>query len=144
MATTEPHTAAGSDRRSEIDWVAAERSPEFRELTRRRRAFVVPATIFFLAWYFGFIVLAGYAPDFMGREFIVDGLTVGYALALTQFLMTWGLGWMYLRKADRVFDPLAERAAEVALQAGDRRGRFERAPETRAAGDPAAEEETRR
>jgi uncharacterized membrane protein (DUF485 family) len=23
---------------------------------------VVPATIFFLAWYFGFIVLAGYAP----------------------------------------------------------------------------------
>jgi hypothetical protein len=23
--------------------------------------------------------------------------------------MTWVLGWMYLRKADRVFDPLAER-----------------------------------
>jgi uncharacterized membrane protein (DUF485 family) len=128
MATTEPRTGAGSDQHPEIDWEAAERSPEFRELIKRKRAFVVPATIFFLAWYFGFIVLAGYAPDFMGREFITDGITVGYALALTQFLMTWGLGWMYLRKADRVFDPLAERAAEVALRAGGegRRGRFER------------------
>jgi uncharacterized membrane protein (DUF485 family) len=126
MAATESPTAGGSDHHPEIDWVAAERSPEFRELIKRKRAFVVPATIFFLAWYFGFIVLAGYAPDFMGREFISDGITVGYALALTQFLMTWGLGWWYLRRADRVFDPLAERAAEVALQAGARRGRFER------------------
>ncbi len=106
--------------------MAAERSPEFRELIKRKRAFVLPATIFFLAWYFGFIVLAGYAPDFMGEEFITDGLTVGYALALTQFVMTWVLGWMYLRKADRVFDPLAERAAEVALEAGQKAGRFER------------------
>jgi uncharacterized membrane protein (DUF485 family) len=128
MAATETGTAGGSDQHPEIDWVAAERSPEFRELIKRKRAFVVPATIFFLAWYFGFIILAGYAPDFMGREFITDGMTVGYALALTQFIMTWGLGWMYLRRADRVFDPLAERAAEVALQAGSqgRAGRFER------------------
>jgi Protein of unknown function, DUF485 len=68
----------------------------------------------------------------MGREFITDGLTVGYALALTQFLMTWGLGWLYLRKADRVFDPLAERAAQVALRAvteGRVPGRFERTGE---------------
>jgi uncharacterized membrane protein (DUF485 family) len=131
MATTEPRGAAGSEPQPEIDWVAAERSPEFRELIRRKRAFVVPATIFFLAWYFGFILLAGYAPDFMGEEFLTDGLTVGYALALTQFIMTWGLGWLYLRKADRVFDPLAERAAEVALQAGERKGRFERGGEVR-------------
>jgi uncharacterized membrane protein (DUF485 family) len=126
MATTELRRTGGSDDEPGIDWVAAERSPEFRELIKRKRAFVVPATIFFLAWYFGFIILAGYAPDFMGAEFITDGMTVGYALALTQFLMTWGLGWWYLRRADRVFDPLAQRAAEVALQAGERRGRFER------------------
>ena len=72
-----------AETRPDTDWVAIERSTEFQELTRRKRAFVVPATIFFMAWYFGFIVLCGYAPDFMGREFITDGLTVGYALALT-------------------------------------------------------------
>src|ERR687891_2123403 len=130
MATTRLPATGGPDDDRGIDWVAAERSPEFRELIKRKRAFVVPATIFFLAWYFGFIILAGYAPDFMGEEFITDGMTVGYALALTQFLMTWGLGWWYLRKSDRVFDPLAQRAAEVALKAseGRARGRFERGP----------------
>jgi uncharacterized membrane protein (DUF485 family) len=105
-----------AEHHSEIDWQAVERSPEFRELTERRRAFVLPATIFFLAWYFGFIILAGYAPDFMGREFITDGLTVGYALALSQFVMTWVLGWMYLRRADRTFDPLVTRAREAAAR----------------------------
>ena len=111
---------------SDVDWQAVERSPEFRELIKRKRAFVVPATIFFLAWYFGFIILAGYAPDFMGREFITDGLTVGYALALTQFIMTWVLGWMYLRKADRVFDPLAARAREAVIGRTAEEGRFRR------------------
>ena len=97
---------------TEAEWHAIERSPEFRELTRQKRSFVVPATIFFLAWYVGFIFLTGYAPDFMGREFITDGLTVGYALALSQFLMTWVLGWMYMRRANRIWDPLAARVRD--------------------------------
>ena len=107
-----------SEHHPEIDWVAAERSPEFRELVTKKKAFVVPCTIFFLAWYFGFVILAGYAPDFMGEEFLVDGLTVGYMLALSQFVMTWGLAAWYLRKSDRVFDPLAKRAADKAVEAG--------------------------
>jgi uncharacterized membrane protein (DUF485 family) len=110
----------GPDHHPEIDWIAAERSPEFRDLIRKRRSFVLPATIFFLAWYFGFIILAGYAEDFMG-ESIYEGFTVGYLLALSQFIMVWGLGWLYLRKADRDFDPLARKAAETALEAGRRR-----------------------
>ena len=100
--------------RPQVDWQAVENSSEFRELVAKKRAFVIPATIFFLTWYLGFIILAGYAPDFMGREFLVDGLTVGYVLALSQFVMTWVLGWMYVRRADRVFDPLSARVIERA------------------------------
>jgi uncharacterized membrane protein (DUF485 family) len=122
--------APGSDLQSEIDWIAAERSPEFRDLVKKKKAFVVPATIFFLGWYLGFILLAGYAPDFMGEEFLVDGLTVGYVLALSQFVMVWGLAAWYLRKSDREFDPLAKRAAQQALESAPTRapgeGRFER------------------
>ena len=91
------------------DWEAIERSDEFRELVTKKRSFVVPATIFFLSYYMGFILLAGYAPDFMG-ESVYQGLTVGYCLALTQFVMVFGLGLWYLRKAEREFDPLAEKA----------------------------------
>ena len=118
-APDSPGATTGADQHPEIDWIAAERSPEFRELTRKRRRFVLPATIFFLAWYFGFIILAGYAEDFMG-ESIYEGFTVGYLFALSQFIMVWTLGWLYLRKADRDFDPLARKAAETAVEAGRR------------------------
>jgi uncharacterized membrane protein (DUF485 family) len=99
----------------EIDWDGAERSPEFKRLVSGRRRFIIPATIFFMVLYFGFIALAGWAPGFMS-ESISGGFTVGWALGLSLFPMTWGLAWLYLRKSDRDFDPLAERAAERAVE----------------------------
>jgi uncharacterized membrane protein (DUF485 family) len=97
-----------------IDWEAIEQSPEFRELLAARRRFVLPATIFFLAWYIGFILLAGYAENFMA-ESVYQGLTVGYCLALTQFVMVGVLGIMYLRRAKHVYDPLSDELARRAL-----------------------------
>src|SRR3954470_8137296 len=121
--TSTPHGGATPDDRLRgIDWEGIERSPEFQELVRRRRSFVLPATIFFLAYYMAFILLAGYAEDFMGSS-VYEGLTVGYCLALTQFLMVFVLGIWYLRKADREFDPLADR---VAAKATLGESRFER------------------
>jgi uncharacterized membrane protein (DUF485 family) len=107
------------------DWERIEHSPEFQELVRRRRSFVLPATIFFLAYYMGFILLAGYAKDFMA-ESVYEGLTVGYCLALTQFVMVFVLGIMYLRKADREYDPLAERVVDMAERGETAPARFER------------------
>jgi len=106
MSTPEEH----------VDWNAVEQSPEFKELIAARRRFVLPATIFFLAWYIGFILLAGYAPDFMAGS-VHEGLTVGYCLALTQFVMVFVLGYLYLRRAETVYDPLAAKVVEKALGA---------------------------
>jgi uncharacterized membrane protein (DUF485 family) len=109
-----------------MDWEAVERSPEFQELVHRKRAFVVPRVVFFLGWYVAFVLLAGYAPDFMGER-IYEGFTVGYGLALTQFVMVWYLAWSYVRKADRDFDPLEESvASSIENDTRDRTGRFER------------------
>jgi uncharacterized membrane protein (DUF485 family) len=122
-----------------VDWERLERLPEFRELVARRRRFVVPATAFFLVWYFGFIVLAGYAEDFMGQS-LIDGFTVGYGLALTQFVMVGTLGLAYLRYSERNLDPLRVRLAEQAEAAAPgapavaadahavHEGRFDRPP----------------
>jgi uncharacterized membrane protein (DUF485 family) len=95
----------------EIDWEAIEASPEFQELVRKRRSFVLPGTIFYLAWYMGFILLTAYAEDFMSER-VYEGLTVGYCLALTQFLMVLVLGLMYLKRANNTYDPLAAKAIE--------------------------------
>jgi uncharacterized membrane protein (DUF485 family) len=115
-----------------VDWEAIERSPEFQELVTRRRGFVLPATIFFLAYYMAFILLTGYAPDFMGSS-VYEGLTVGYVLALTQFVMVFALGIMYLRRSQREYDPLAENVVAMAARA-EPSGRFQR--ETEAAEVP--------
>jgi uncharacterized membrane protein (DUF485 family) len=92
-----------------IDWQAIERSPEFQELVKKRRSFVLPGTIFFLTYYMAFILLCAYARDTMGKS-VYEGLTVGYTLALTQFLMVLVLGLMYLKRSANVYDPLAEKA----------------------------------
>ena len=95
----------------EIDWEVIEASPEFQELVRKRRSFVLPGTIFFLSWYMGFILLCAYAGGFMS-ESVYEGLTVGYCLALTQFVMVLVLGLMYLSRSAKVYDPLAAKAIE--------------------------------
>jgi uncharacterized membrane protein (DUF485 family) len=99
-------------------WQQVAETPEFQELVQKKRAWIVPATVFFLFWYLLFILMAGYAEDFMGSEFLVDGLTVGYVFALSQFVMTFGLALAYVRRSRDVFDPLRvralERAAEIA------------------------------
>ena len=124
--TSAPQGGATADEQMRaIDWQAIEASPEFQELVAKRRSFVLPATIFFLAYYMAFILLAGYAEDFMGSS-VYEGLTVGYCLALTQFLMVFVLGIMYLKRADRDYDPLAERVVELASQPRESSGRFAR------------------
>ena len=101
---------------------------------------MLPATIFFLTYYMAFILLAGYAEDFMASS-VYEGLTVGYCLALTQFLMVFVLGILYLRKADREYDPLAQR---VLTTAGDDGGETGRAAESRFARREAGRRSTRR
>ena len=128
-----------SDPRRSTGWPPSGR-PSSGSWIKRKKAFVLPATIFFLAWYFGFILLAGYAPDFMGEEFLTDGLTVGYVLALTQFVMVWGSAAWYLRKADRRVRP-ARQARRPAGAGGVGGAAIEAAPgrssgEARADGAP--------
>ena len=97
----------------EYDWLAIERSPEFEELTHTRKRFLVPATIVFLIGALGYLLLAAFAPGVMGWE-PFDGLPFAWLAAIGMVLLTWVLTFAYLRKADRVFEPLEQRAAAVA------------------------------
>lgn len=101
-----------------IDWQAIEASAEFRELTAARRRFVVPATIFFLAFFFAWLLLAALAPGFMSLQ-VWGGMTIGFLLAAAQIFMTWIITILYLRKSDRELEPLERRAAERAVERAD-------------------------
>jgi uncharacterized membrane protein (DUF485 family) len=47
----------------------------------------------------------------------VLGATFGFLFSGAQVLLTWIVAFFYLRAADRVFEPLERRAAEVAAKA---------------------------
>jgi len=95
------------------DWAAIERTPEFRALLRAKRAFIVPATIFFIAYYFALPALVGYWPELMSTP-IAGRINAAYLFALSQFVMAWALMAAYVRRA-RVFDRMAE---EIVRRAG--------------------------
>jgi uncharacterized membrane protein (DUF485 family) len=83
---------------------------------RRRRAFIVPASVVFFSVFLTYLMLAAFAEGFMGSE-VVDGLPVAWLLAASQVFMTWVITWLYLRKADREWEPLERRAAARAEEA---------------------------
>lgn len=88
-----------------VDWERVAAMPEFDRLLRAKVAFIVPATVFFLVYYFALLVLVGWYPGFMKRR--VGAVNLAYLFALSQFFMTWGVALVYLRKAAR-FDEQAD------------------------------------
>lgn len=101
-STTQPGAAA---RYSEV-----QQSSEFRDLRRRFRRFVFPLTAVFLAWYFLYVLLSSFAPDFMATK-VWGNITVGLIFGLLQFVTTFAITMIYVRWADREFDPRAEALA---------------------------------
>ena len=69
-----------------------------------KRRFIVPATVFFIAYYFALPILVGYFPGVMDRD-VVGNINLAYLFALSQFVMAWVVMWLYVRRA-RHFDAL--------------------------------------
>ncbi|MBV8531848.1 MAG: DUF485 domain-containing protein [Candidatus Eremiobacteraeota bacterium] len=88
-------------------WQTLANQPEFRALLRSRRRFVVPATVFFVAYYLALPISVGFLPHAMSRP-VLGPLTLAYCFALSQFVTAWILLALYLRRA-RGFDVRAAR-----------------------------------
>lgn len=90
-----------------IDYIAVEESPPFVELKRRQRGFVFPLAVAFLVWYFAYVLLSSFAPEFMAQR--VSGyITVGLLLGLGQFVTTFAITMTYVWYANRRLDPIAQ------------------------------------
>jgi len=79
---------------------------EFKALLAARLKFIIPATSFFLVYYFALPILVGYAPHLMETK-VFGVVNLAYIFALSQFFMAWILAAMYLRAAGR-FDEMAK------------------------------------
>ncbi len=86
-------------------WDRIAGSEQFKTLLAAKRRFIVPATIFFIVYYFSLPLLVGYAPQLMAKK-VFGVVNVAYLFALSQFFMAWIIAWLYVRAASR-FDAMA-------------------------------------
>jgi len=91
--------------------VVMQNSPEFDQLRSKFRKFVFPLTALFLAWYFLYVLLSSFAVDFMSTK-VFGEINVGLIFGLLQFVSTFAITIIYVRWADRHFDPAAEALRE--------------------------------
>ena len=82
------------------------KTEEFATLRRRYRAFAIPWTIAFLAWYLLYVVMCSWATEFMDTM-LVGNINVALVFGLLQFLSTFVIAFLYSRHASRRLDPLA-------------------------------------
>jgi uncharacterized membrane protein (DUF485 family) len=92
------------------DWERIAALEEFKALLAAKAKFIVPATIFFIVYYFALPALVGYAPRLMATK-VVGVVNVAYLFALSQFLVAWVVAALYVRAAGR-FDAMAHRIVE--------------------------------
>jgi uncharacterized membrane protein (DUF485 family) len=92
------------------DWDRVAALDEFKALLAAKRKFIVPATIFFIVYYFALPALVGYAPRLMATK-VAGVVNVAYLFALSQFLVAWVVAALYVRAANR-FDAMAHRIVE--------------------------------
>ncbi|MFL6209470.1 MAG: DUF485 domain-containing protein [Pyrinomonadaceae bacterium] len=89
------------------DWGRVAATAEFKKLLVSKRRFIIPATIFFVVYYFALPVLVGYAPRLMSRQ-VFGVINLAYLFALSQFFMAWIIAALYVRAAGR-WDELADK-----------------------------------
>jgi uncharacterized membrane protein (DUF485 family) len=104
---------------SEARYVAVQQSPEFQDLRRRYRGWVLPVAVGSLVWYFVYVALAAYAHDFMSHK-VIGNINVGLIMGLLQFVTTFGVTALYIHHADKVLDPASSRIREEMEEGGPR------------------------
>ena len=81
---------------------------ELERLSAQRFRVAAILTGVMVVVYFGFILLIAFGKDFLG-EVLTDGLSVGILLGVLVILSTWLLMWVYVRWANRSYEPAARR-----------------------------------
>ena len=117
LETHPAHERTAEEEAGLDEWGRVARMPEFQEMLASKRRFVIPATLFFIAYYFALPVLVGYAPQFMSQK-VWGPVNLAYLFALSQFFMAWILAFLYFRVAGR-FDAMS---ADVLAKLNGRNG----------------------
>lgn len=96
--TKPPHELTADEEADSVDWERLAASDDFKSLIRAKLRFIIPATVFFVVYYFALPLLVGYAPELMSRK-VIGPINLAYLFALSQFFVAWIIAALYVRVA---------------------------------------------
>ena len=89
---------------SAAGWKRIAQSSQFKHLMRTKKAFILPAFLFFAGYCLLMPLLTAYAPRLMGAK--MAGVSVAYLYGLSVIVLAWVVVWLYVNAAAG-FDLLA-------------------------------------
>jgi uncharacterized membrane protein (DUF485 family) len=89
-----------------VAFPVVQESERFQTLRKRHRSFVFPVLALALIWYLAYVLLAGYAPEFMSTP-VFGRVNVGLLIGLGQVVTTFIITMAYVSYANRRLDPIA-------------------------------------
>jgi uncharacterized membrane protein (DUF485 family) len=92
------HELTAEEENGRTDWDGIAETEQFKALLSTKARFIVPATIFFVIYFFALPLLVGYFPKFMETT-VIGSVNLAYLFALSQFIMAWVLAALYVRAA---------------------------------------------
>lgn len=90
--------------------------PRYQELKATRARFGWWLTIAMLVVYYGFILLVAFAKPFLSTRLGAGVTTIGIPLGLGVIVFTIVITILYVRRANREFDALADEVVKGALK----------------------------
>ncbi len=101
-----------------LDWSAIEADPRFQELHAKKSFFLWGLMAFSVVYYFALPLGAAYLTDVFKIK-VWGPINVGLVFALSEFIVAWGIAYLYSRRAAR-FDAMAEEINRDAAKMGAR------------------------
>lgn len=88
------------------DWSAIARDPRFIDLATRKNRFLFGLMAISIVYYFLLPIGAAYFPDLFKVK-VWGPLNFGLVFAFSEFLVAWGIAFIYTRRANDEFDRLS-------------------------------------
>jgi uncharacterized membrane protein (DUF485 family) len=105
---------------SALNWQLIVADPRFQALHRKKTSFLWGLMVFSIVYYFLLPIGAAYFQDLFKVK-VWGPVNVGLLFALSEFIVAWGIAFIYSRRANTEFDAMAAELIRDAEKIGGRK-----------------------
>ena len=104
-----------------VDWKVIAAESRFQALHRKKSSFLWGLMVFSVVYYFALPIGAAYFQELYKIK-VWGPINVGLLFALSEFIVAWGIAFVYSRRANTEFDAMAsEIVRDVEQRLGGKR-----------------------